>query len=221
MRSSRSRVAPVVVRATRTVTPGTASQGHWARSVWKRPSISPYHVPVVSLSDRIGVFASSIEPERITPRTHGHGGFFEQHADLYGGAIEPVHDARACTERWAVARRNRLPAGIAARSVVLIVVDTLRADHLGVYGYDRPTSPNLDAWAEDGAVFEHAFSTSPWTLPSFGTMFTGHLPSRHLAGTFVRGADGRRPTGASSGNSTRRSPRWRKRRPPLDSPPPP
>ena len=78
-------------------------------------------------------------------------------------------------------------------SVILIVVDTVRADHLGVYGYDRPTSPNLDAWAQDGAVFEHAFSTSPWTLPSFGTMFTGQLPSRHLAGTFVRGADGRPP----------------------------
>ena len=76
---------------------------------------------------------------------------------------------------------------------MLIVVDTLRADHLGVYGYDRPTSPNLDEWAEGGAVFEHAFSTSPWTLPSFGTIFTGQLPSRHLAGTFVRGVDGRPP----------------------------
>ena len=80
-----------------------------------------------------------------------------------------------------------------ARSVVLVVVDTLRADHLGVYGYERQTSPNLDAWAEHGAVFENAFSTSPWTLPSVGTMFTGQLPSRHLAGTFVRGADGRPP----------------------------
>ncbi len=85
------------------------------------------------------------------------------------------------------------------RSVVLIVVDTLRADHLGIYGYDRPTSPNLDAWAEDGAVFERAFSTSPWTLPSFGTMFTGQLPSRHLAGTFVRGADGRPPNRSQFG----------------------
>ncbi len=79
------------------------------------------------------------------------------------------------------------------RSVLLIVVDTLRADHLGVYGYDRPTSPYLDAWAEGGAVFEHAFSTSPWTLPSVGTMFTGQLPSRHQAGTFTRGLDGRPP----------------------------
>ena len=40
------------------------------------------------------------------------------------------------------------------RSVVLVVVDALRADHLGTYGYARPTSPNIDAWAERGRVFE-------------------------------------------------------------------
>ena len=40
-----------------------------------------------------------------------------------------------------------------ASSVILIVVDTLRADHLGLYGYARPTSPNLDAWVKDGRVF--------------------------------------------------------------------
>jgi choline-sulfatase len=74
----------------------------------------------------------------------------------------------------------------ATDSAVLIVVDTLRADHLGIYGYRRPTSPRLDEWAQRGVVFEHAFSTSPWTLPAFGSLFTGRLPSRHLAGTFTR-----------------------------------
>ena len=81
----------------------------------------------------------------------------------------------------------------AARSVLLVVVDTLRADHLGVYGYDRPTSPHLDVWAEGGAVFDQAFGTSPWTLPSVATIFTGRLPSRHLAGIFNRGPDGHPP----------------------------
>lgn len=74
----------------------------------------------------------------------------------------------------------------ATDSAVLIVVDTLRADHLGIYGYRRPTSPRLDQWARQGMVFEHAFSTSPWTLPTFGSLFTGRLPSRHLAGRFDR-----------------------------------
>jgi arylsulfatase A-like enzyme len=66
--------------------------------------------------------------------------------------------------------------------VVLIVVDTLRADHLGAYGYERPTSSHLDAWARQGKLFEQSFATSSWTLPSFGSLFTGELPSRHGAG---------------------------------------
>ncbi len=68
------------------------------------------------------------------------------------------------------------------RSVVLIVVDTLRADHLGLYGYGRDTSPRLDALARDAAIFDHAFASSPWTLPSFGSLFTGRLPAEHRAG---------------------------------------
>ena len=73
-----------------------------------------------------------------------------------------------------------------ADSVVLIVVDTLRADHLGFYGAERPTSPRLDQRVKEGAVFEYALSTSPWTLPAFGSIFTGQLPSRHRAGIFPR-----------------------------------
>ena len=67
-------------------------------------------------------------------------------------------------------------------NVILIVVDTLRADHLGFYGYDRPTSPGLDRWARQGVIFEQAFSTSPWTLPTFGSILTGLSPSEHGAG---------------------------------------
>jgi choline-sulfatase len=67
-------------------------------------------------------------------------------------------------------------------SVLLIVVDTLRADHLGVYGYERPTSPELDRWAARGRVFEHAQAPSSWTLPSMASLMTGQLPDRHTAG---------------------------------------
>ncbi|MGD8330845.1 MAG: sulfatase [Acidobacteriota bacterium] len=71
-------------------------------------------------------------------------------------------------------------------SMVIVVIDTLRADHLGLYGYQaHPTSPNLDARAASAAVFERAFSTAPWTLPAFGTLFTGQIPTRHSAGVFV------------------------------------
>ena len=66
-----------------------------------------------------------------------------------------------------------------AKNVVFIVIDTLRADHLGVYGYERNTSPNIDRFAARGAVFDTAYSHSPWTMPSVASMFTAMPPSGH------------------------------------------
>ena len=63
--------------------------------------------------------------------------------------------------------------------VVLIVVDTLRADHLGAYGYARPTSPRIDRLADHGALFESAWSAAPWTLPSVMSIVTGRPASGH------------------------------------------
>ena len=64
-------------------------------------------------------------------------------------------------------------------NVLLISIDSLRADHLGSYGYHRDTSPNLDALAREGARFEVAVAPSPWTLPSHVTMMTGRHPIAH------------------------------------------
>ncbi len=61
--------------------------------------------------------------------------------------------------------------------VFLIVVDTLRADHLGSYGYAEPTSPAIDALAKDALVFDRAYSTAPWTLPSISTILSGRYGS--------------------------------------------
>lgn len=76
---------------------------------------------------------------------------------------------------------SRLPSNTGSPSVLLIVLDTLRADHLSSYGYDRPTSPNLDAFAAQGIRFEHAYANSSWTLPTHATLMTGLLPSEHGA----------------------------------------
>jgi arylsulfatase A-like enzyme len=65
---------------------------------------------------------------------------------------------------------------------VIFVVDMLRADHLGVYGYPKRTSPNLDRLAESGIVFERAYSAAPWTLPSTVSLLTGLVASEHGAG---------------------------------------
>jgi arylsulfatase A-like enzyme len=77
-------------------------------------------------------------------------------------------------------------------NVVLISLDTLRADHLGCYGYERDTSPNIDAFAGRGVRFSDAVSSSPWTTPSHQSIFTGLHPSAHQnAGVFTF-KDGRR-----------------------------
>jgi arylsulfatase A-like enzyme len=64
-------------------------------------------------------------------------------------------------------------------NLLYVSVDTLRADHLGTYGWSRPTSPNVDAFAAKGVVFERAQSSSSWTLPSLTTLMTSLLPSTH------------------------------------------
>ena len=66
--------------------------------------------------------------------------------------------------------------GGARDNVVLVMVDTLRADHLGCYGYERETSPNLDALAEAGVLFENFYSVAPWTNPAIASLFTGRYP---------------------------------------------
>jgi arylsulfatase A-like enzyme/Flp pilus assembly protein TadD len=63
--------------------------------------------------------------------------------------------------------------------VVLISIDTLRADHLPVYGYRAVRTPTIDALAADGVVFEHAYAHSPQTLPSHVSMLSGRLPFEH------------------------------------------
>jgi arylsulfatase A-like enzyme len=71
-------------------------------------------------------------------------------------------------------------------NLILILIDTLRADHLGIYGYDRPTSPRIDELGARGVVFENATATSSWTKPSVGSLFTSRIPSEHNAVSFDR-----------------------------------
>ncbi len=77
-----------------------------------------------------------------------------------------------CTDRWRVGDDD-------PPNILLIIVDTLRADHLGLYGYHRDTSPNLDILAERSSVFERAYSHSPWTMPSVASILTGLEPREH------------------------------------------
>jgi len=91
-----------------------------------------------------------------------------------------------------------VPPGAGAPDVILVTLDTTRADHLSTYGYARETSPNLTAFAADALLFEDAHSTVGWTLPSHASILTGLYPSRHDArsagGVWLGGEsiDGRR-----------------------------
>jgi len=62
-------------------------------------------------------------------------------------------------------------------NVILIVVDTLRADHVDCYGNKRTTTPHIDALAREGILFKNAISTAPWTLPSVASILTSQYPS--------------------------------------------
>lgn len=63
--------------------------------------------------------------------------------------------------------------------IVFLVLDTQRRDRLSCYGYPRPTSPHIDAFAEEGTLFHHAIAPAQWTVPSHASMFTGLYPSAH------------------------------------------
>jgi arylsulfatase A-like enzyme len=72
-------------------------------------------------------------------------------------------------------------------NILLISIDTLRADHLATYGYDRPTSPFVDSLAAQGIRFDRAYATSSWTTPSVVSMITSSYPTRHRMGGRIRG----------------------------------
>jgi len=78
---------------------------------------------------------------------------------------------------WFAAQQRSSVSGI--RHVVLISLDTCRADYLSCYGYGRPTTPNIDALARQGYLFSHAMTPIPLTLPAHASMLTGTIPPQH------------------------------------------
>jgi len=80
-----------------------------------------------------------------------------------------------------VAPSEQVHGASVPRDVFLIVVDTLRADHLPLYGYARDTAPHLNALARDSVTYLQATSPGTWTVPAHASMFTGLWPSMHGA----------------------------------------
>ena len=78
---------------------------------------------------------------------------------------------------WLLLRSISPGQGI--RHIILISIDTCRADYLSCYGYKSKTTPNIDALAAEGVLFENAISPVPQTLPAHSSMFTGTIPPYH------------------------------------------
>jgi arylsulfatase A-like enzyme len=97
-----------------------------------------------------------------------------------------------------VSKYAKLPVRAAGPgpNVVFVCIDTLRADHLGCYGYPRPTSPFLDSVAREGALCRDASAAAAWTKPATGTILTGLYPSRH--GALYHGSTLHLPEGEST-----------------------
>lgn len=94
-----------------------------------------------------------------------------------GGPIRRVRAAAPAGGQLA----GRLP------NLLLVSIDTLRADHLGCYGYPRPTSPFIDSLAGEGALFRHSLSQASWTRASAASLLTSLYPSTHGA-VYMTGA---------------------------------
>ncbi|MDX2037813.1 MAG: sulfatase [Isosphaeraceae bacterium] len=119
---------------------------------------------------------------RFSGRVERGGAWFDRIRRL---SFAPLALLWAATFGWGFGTHVVAPRVLEARAesgrvegrtgpnVLWIVLDTVRADRLGLYGSARPTSPKLDALAARGVVFESARSASPWTLPSHASMFTG------------------------------------------------
>jgi arylsulfatase A-like enzyme len=112
---------------------------------------------------------------------------------MVSGALAPdVYLAR--TTPPPPPRVARAPAPDGAPDVVVIVLDTVRAQSLSSFGYGRDTAPTLDALAREGALFEDATSPSTWSMPSHASLFTGRYPTSHGAHSMGRTLDDRFPT---------------------------
>jgi arylsulfatase A-like enzyme len=139
-----------------------------------RQSVRSFAVIAMSLSTLAClVLASACSPESDdNPAPEGQSASSDARIDIAEEASPPGAGASP-------AKSTRESATEPPQLILLLSLDTLRADHLGLYGYERPTSPVLDKLASEGVVFEDANSPAPWTLPAHASMLTGLYPLSH------------------------------------------
>jgi arylsulfatase A-like enzyme len=168
---------------------------------WAGPGEAPGWLRVAVRAGGRTVWQRTLNPRALTAWRDASvelegGGEAELHFDLrltdrHGADIPPVPGLLLGIGDPVV---HDLDAYGRAKTVVLVSIDTLRRDHVGAYGYAKPTTPRLDALAREGLVLEDAVSVSSWTLPSHLTMLTGVDPARHGGTHMKRGFNRQVPT---------------------------
>jgi len=121
-----------------------------------------------------------------------HRGFIKRR--WIAASVVPLLAVAALPTLQSLWRPNPASEVAGLPNVLLIVMDTTRADHLSACGYDRPTTPTLEQLAAEGSSFRRAYAASPWTLPSHASIFTGRYPSEHGATREHPYLDSRLPT---------------------------
>ena len=119
-------------------------------------------------------------------------------------ARPPADTPAALKRRWA-------GLGVEKPNVVLVTLDTTRADHLGCYGYADARTPNLDALAARGVLFREAATTAPLTLPAHSSIMTGTYPAYHgvrINGNAALGRSQQTLAEVLSARATRPGPSW-------------
>gem|GEM_PF-193956 len=148
-----------------------------------------------------GWYLARPDPTRSVLRPFAVGGLV-----LVGGLAVGLTGLGFIRGRYPGGAGTANEAGTETPNVLLLILDTVRAADLGIYGYARATTPALERWFADGMVFDRAFAPAPWTLPSHAAMFTGRWPDetstdfdRRLDDTFPTVAEGMRAHGYATG----------------------
>ena len=178
--------APLTRRLT--VPPGALLRVGFGVDAWTRQQIVFSGQLDLAGGETATLFEIPVDPGAPSGRWHDHevdlSGFAGAQATLRLEARVPAgeHDLARGFSFWTNPEvLGRAPSPVAeAPNVVLISIDTLRADRLALYGYGRQTAPELERWARRRAtVFSHAVAPSPWTIPSHVSMFSGLDALRH------------------------------------------
>lgn len=180
------------VHGTATVTLNGPAQLELAYGVKRGEGVPPV---VFRVSMATGTETSSLLDETVDPGSGGgqwyertlrldaHGEVTLQFLTITQTPAAGTSDPRRPVSAWFAEPVVAMSGPSQDRpSVILVSLDTLRADRLGTYGYERGTSPEMDRYfGERGLVVEHCFAQAPNTLESHGSMFSGLLPATAVA----------------------------------------